>query len=202
MTNNLDDDARRRGHPLRSAPRWWPCAVVRRPAARPRRGPDPGEGHHRVVGRRARTRAPRARGDGLLVRLALGWSAPRQPVLGTECAGVVVAVGARGDALSLRRRGGGLPRRAMGAHAAYCVSARTGPSPPKPAGSRGRRPRRCSSAARRRSTTCTARRGEGRASACSCSGRRARSGSRRSSSRGHAGRRGDGPCAARPTRRW
>jgi NADPH:quinone reductase-like Zn-dependent oxidoreductase len=42
----------------------------------------------------ARVRARRVpEGMGLLVRLALGWNVPRQPILGTECAGEVVAVG-------------------------------------------------------------------------------------------------------------
>ena len=31
---------------------------------------------------------------GLLMRLAMGWNGPRQPILGTECSGVVTAVGA------------------------------------------------------------------------------------------------------------
>ncbi len=43
----------------------------------------------------ARVRARRVpEGMGLLVRLALGWNVPRQPILGTECSGEVVAIGA------------------------------------------------------------------------------------------------------------
>lgn len=62
-----------------------------------------------------------------LGRLALGWNRPRQPILGTELAGVVEAVGQgvtrfqRGDAVYAFR---GIK---MGAHAEYAVVPETGP---------------------------------------------------------------------------
>ena len=81
----------------------------------------------------ARVRARRVpQGMGLLVRLAMGWSGPRQPVLGTECAGVVEAVGA---AVSRFRVGDSVvafPGAAMGAHAAYICVREDGPVAPKP----------------------------------------------------------------------
>lgn len=81
----------------------------------------------------ARVRARRVpEGMGLLVRLALGWNAPRQPILGTECAGVVEAVGAEvtryraGDAV-IAFQGA-----AMGAHAGYVRVREDGAVAPKP----------------------------------------------------------------------
>lgn len=67
------------------------------------------------------------RGMKLLGRLALGWTRPRQPILGTELAGVVDAVGpgvtrfARGDAVYA------FPGLKMGAHAEYAVLPEAGP---------------------------------------------------------------------------
>lgn len=82
----------------------------------------------------ARVRARRVpSGMGFLMRLALGWNAPRNPVLGTECAGVVEAVGADvtrfrvGDAVIVFRGA------AMGAHAEYVCVRDDGPVAPKPA---------------------------------------------------------------------
>ncbi|MBI4953718.1 MAG: NAD(P)-dependent alcohol dehydrogenase [Myxococcales bacterium] len=81
----------------------------------------------------ARVRARRVpEGMGLLMRLAMGWSGPRRSVLGTECAGVVEAVGAEvtrfraGDAVIA------FPGAAMGAHAAYVRVAEDGSVAPKP----------------------------------------------------------------------
>lgn len=60
------------------------------------------------------------RGLGLIARLALGFNRPRQPILGTEFAGVVEAVGpnvtrfAVGDAVC------GFPGGKMGCYAEYC----------------------------------------------------------------------------------
>lgn len=60
-------------------------------------------------------------------RLALGWNRPRQPILGTELAGVVEAVGqgvtrfVRGDAVYA------FPGLKMRAHADYALLAETGP---------------------------------------------------------------------------
>jgi len=68
-----------------------------------------------------------------IARLALGLTRPRQPILGTELAGVVERVGARvtrwreGDAVI------GLPGGAMGCHAEYRAMAETGALAPKPA---------------------------------------------------------------------
>ena len=83
----------------------------------------------------ARVRARRVpEGMGFLMRLAMGWSGPRQAVLGTECAGVVEAVGAEvtrfrvGDAVIA------FPGATMGAHAAYVRVREDGPVAPKPDG--------------------------------------------------------------------
>ncbi|MEZ4409034.1 MAG: NAD(P)-dependent alcohol dehydrogenase [Polyangiales bacterium] len=61
-------------------------------------------------------------GMGLPMRLAFGWKVPRQPVLGTECAGVVDAVG---DAVTRFKVGDAVvafPGAKMGAHAEFvCV---------------------------------------------------------------------------------
>ncbi|MFN7153027.1 MAG: NAD(P)-dependent alcohol dehydrogenase [Acidovorax sp.] len=73
------------------------------------------------------------RGFALLGRLAFGLARPRQPVLGTDVAGVVEAVGrdvqgfAPGDAVV------GVTGAAMGCHAEYCVLPTTKPLVHKPA---------------------------------------------------------------------
>ncbi|HVL49529.1 MAG TPA: NAD(P)-dependent alcohol dehydrogenase [Candidatus Thermoplasmatota archaeon] len=72
-------------------------------------------------------------GLGLVARLAIGFSRPRQPILGTELAGIVEAVGAHvtrfrpGDAVFA------FPGEAMGAHAELRAIAEDGPIAPKPA---------------------------------------------------------------------
>ena len=72
------------------------------------------------------------RGFGLLGRLALGFTKPRKPVLGTEFSGVVAAVGKSvtgfkpGDAVI------GFPGGAMGCHAEYRVMQITKPIALKP----------------------------------------------------------------------
>ncbi len=66
-------------------------------------------------------------GTKLLGRLALGWNGPRQPVLGTEYAGVVEAVGA---GVSSFKRGDpvyAFPGGKMGAHAQYVLVNEAGP---------------------------------------------------------------------------
>lgn len=74
------------------------------------------------------------RGFGLLGRLAFGITRPRQPVLGTDVAGVVEAVGrgvtrfAPGDEVV------GVAGVAMGCHADWCVLPATRPLVHKPAG--------------------------------------------------------------------
>ncbi len=60
-------------------------------------------------------------GFGLLMRLAFGWSRPRQPVLGTELSGIVEAVGAKVDRFSVGDRIFGLCGMRLGGHAQYCV---------------------------------------------------------------------------------
>lgn len=66
-------------------------------------------------------------GTKLMGRLAMGWNGPRQPVLGTEFAGVVETVGEgvtrfqKGDAVYA------FSGFRMGAHAQYAVMAETGP---------------------------------------------------------------------------
>ena len=81
----------------------------------------------------ARVRARRVpEGMGLLVRLAMGWSGPRQPVLGTECAGVVEAVGAEVTRFRVGDAVVAFPGAAMGAHAGYLCVREDGPVAPKP----------------------------------------------------------------------
>lgn len=71
-------------------------------------------------------------GLGLIARPFLGWRGPRQPILGTEIAGVVDAVGAGvtryrpGDAVMA------FPGGKMGCHAEYRCVAEAGPIAPKP----------------------------------------------------------------------
>lgn len=72
-------------------------------------------------------------GFGPMVRLAFGLTRPRQPILGTELAGVVEAVG---DAVTRFRPGDaviGFPGASMGCHAEYRVMPEDGKLAPKPA---------------------------------------------------------------------
>lgn len=62
-----------------------------------------------------------------LGRLALGWTRPRQPILGTELAGVVDAVGQGVTRFSSGEAVYAFPGGRMGAHAEYAVIAETGP---------------------------------------------------------------------------
>lgn len=81
----------------------------------------------------ARVRARRVpAGMGFLMRLALGWNGPRQPVLGTECAGVVVAVGHHVTRFGVGDAVMAFPGVAMGAHAAYLCIREDGPVTTKP----------------------------------------------------------------------
>lgn len=74
------------------------------------------------------------RGFGLLARLVFGFVRPRQPILGTELAGVIESVGKSvtrfqpGDAVFAFLGG------RMGCHAEYRVVAEDGPMAPKPDG--------------------------------------------------------------------
>jgi len=73
-------------------------------------------------------------GMGAIARLLFGWRGPRQPIFGTELAGIVDAVGAGvtryrpGDAVMA------FPGGAMGCHAEYRCIAATGPIARKPDG--------------------------------------------------------------------
>jgi len=69
-----------------------------------------------------------------LGRLALGWNRPRQPILGTELAGVVEAVGQGVAKFSPGEAVYAFPGGRMGAHAEYIVLKETGPVAHIPAG--------------------------------------------------------------------
>ncbi len=73
------------------------------------------------------------RGFGLLMRLALGWHGPRQPILGTEFAGVVEAVGADGGQFKAGDAVFGFTDMAMGCHAQYLCMPQSGALALKPA---------------------------------------------------------------------
>ncbi|WP_439567350.1 NAD(P)-dependent alcohol dehydrogenase [Sphingopyxis sp.] len=73
-------------------------------------------------------------GLGIIARPWLGFRGPRQPILGTEMAGIVDAVGA---AVTRYRPGDAVmafPGGKMGCHAEYRCIAETGPIAPKPEG--------------------------------------------------------------------
>jgi NADPH:quinone reductase-like Zn-dependent oxidoreductase len=72
-------------------------------------------------------------GFGLMMRLALGWSGPRQPILGTEFAGVVEAVGADGGQFMAGDAVFGFTDIAMGCHAQYVCMPQNGALALKPA---------------------------------------------------------------------
>lgn len=63
----------------------------------------------------------------LMGRLALGWNGPRQPILGTECAGVVEAVGEGVTRFRPQERVYAFPGVKMGAHAQCAVIREDGP---------------------------------------------------------------------------
>lgn len=66
-------------------------------------------------------------GFGLLGRLALGWHGPRQPVLGTEFAGIVDAVGPAVQRFRVGDTVFGYPGGRMGCHAEFVCVAESGP---------------------------------------------------------------------------
>lgn len=73
------------------------------------------------------------RGMKTLGRLALGWNRPRQPVLGTECAGVIERVG---EGVSRWQKGDAVfafSGMKQGAHAQYMLMREDGPLAPLPA---------------------------------------------------------------------
>ncbi len=72
-------------------------------------------------------------GFALIARLALGLTRPRQPILGTELAGVIERVGARVTAWRVGDAVIGFPGGAMGCHAEYRAMAANGALAPKPA---------------------------------------------------------------------
>ena len=96
---------------------------------RPRPAPKPGEVLIRVMAstitsgdRRVRSMDV-PRGFGILGRLALGWSAPRNPVLGATFAGVVQALGRDAKGFTLGDAVFGISGFRMGAYAEYlCIS--------------------------------------------------------------------------------
>jgi NADPH:quinone reductase-like Zn-dependent oxidoreductase len=106
--------------------------------------PVPRPGDHGVLIRVAATTVSAAdwrvrahampRGFSLLSRLALGWTGPRQPILGTELSGTVVEVG---KAVTRFRPGDAViafTGARMGTHAEYCAVADTAAIVAKPAG--------------------------------------------------------------------
>jgi NADPH:quinone reductase-like Zn-dependent oxidoreductase len=58
-------------------------------------------------------------GFGLIMRLVLGWSKPKQPILGTELAGVVASVGSAVDKFKVGDRVFAFSGMGMGCHAEY-----------------------------------------------------------------------------------
>lgn len=70
----------------------------------------------------------------LMGRLALGWNGPRQPILGTECAGVVEAVGEGVTRFRPQERVYAFPGVKMGAHAQYVIIREDGPIASLPEG--------------------------------------------------------------------
>lgn len=73
------------------------------------------------------------RGMALPFRLAMGWHAPRQPILGTEGAGVVVALGAGASRFAIGDAVVVFPGVAMGCHAELLVIMDSGKIIAKPA---------------------------------------------------------------------
>ena len=73
------------------------------------------------------------RGFGLVVRLALGITRPRQPIMGTELAGTIEAVGKDVTRFRVGDEVFGFPGGAMGCHAQYRAMAEDGGLAHKPA---------------------------------------------------------------------
>ena len=100
------------------------------------------------------------KGFGPIARLALGVTRPRQPILGTELAGVIETVGKDVTRFRPGDEVFAFPGAKMGCHAQYRAVAEDGPVAPKPETSRSRKlrrsaladPRRCISCARRTSS--------------------------------------------------
>ncbi|MBL8719410.1 MAG: NAD(P)-dependent alcohol dehydrogenase [Myxococcales bacterium] len=116
---------------------YGPPSVV---AVQERRRPEPGP-HDLLIRVKAtsvssgdaRVRARRVpAGMGFLMRLAMGWNGPRKPVLGTECSGVVEAVGADVTRFGVGDAVVAFPGVAMGAHAAFLCVREDGPVARKP----------------------------------------------------------------------
>jgi len=66
-------------------------------------------------------------------RLAMGWSGPRQPILGTELAGIVIAVGPAVSRFAIGDAVMAFPGGKLGGHAEYRALPETGLIVPKPA---------------------------------------------------------------------
>lgn len=73
------------------------------------------------------------RGFGTISRLVLGWSAPRQPILGTEVAGVIEAVGKAVTRFKVGDEVFAFSGIGMGCHAEYKCMRADGPLAKKPA---------------------------------------------------------------------
>lgn len=73
------------------------------------------------------------RGFGIIVRLLFGFNAPRQPVLGSELCGQVVAVGDNVDEFEVGDAVIGYNDMKSGAHAEFIAMAKDAPLVPKPA---------------------------------------------------------------------
>lgn len=71
-------------------------------------------------------------GMGLPFRLAMGWSAPRQPILGTEGAGVIVGLGAGANRFAVGDEVVAFPGIKMGCHAELITIRETANIVPKP----------------------------------------------------------------------
>ncbi len=74
------------------------------------------------------------RGFGLMIRLVFGWSKPRQPILGWECAGVVAAIGAKVTNFKVGEEVITFPEGPRGCHAEYMTVGADKPIIRKPAG--------------------------------------------------------------------
>lgn len=73
------------------------------------------------------------RGFGLLARPALGWSGPRRPILGAECAGTVAAIGSRVSRFRVGDEVFAFTGARVGNHAEYIALAENAAIVPKPA---------------------------------------------------------------------
>ncbi len=73
------------------------------------------------------------RGFGRLARMALGWSGPRRPILGTECAGTIAAIGGQVSRFQVGDDVIAFTGARFGCHAEYLALPETAAIVPKPA---------------------------------------------------------------------